>query len=325
MVRIDPEFVAATLPDDEKYEGTEVDANVLQALPSGITIKWSSTRGASFRAILSKLDTILEDGQEKSYFMKVYTLAAVVPGNVPKAVAYGVCASDPNRAFFLAEFRDMTDELPDIMDLVSIVAKIHQQPSLNEKFGFNVMTFSGKHASDNTWCDTWEEFFTRAMRDTMEAKLAIHGPDEELQELSEKILTKVIPRLIRPMETEGRRIEPVLLHGDLWHGNVSIDNETKEPVLYDPCCFYGHNDYDFGMWRASRCRMNRAHVQAYFKLAKITEPSEDQDDRQALYAMQRMRELSKEEMRRLVAKYGGGYEGYLASKEVSPLEASTKM
>jgi fructosamine-3-kinase len=201
----------------------------------------------------------LEDGQEKSYFMKIYTvsraldiargefestqqLAAVVPDNVPKAVAYGVCASDPNRAFFLAEFRDMTDELSSVTTLVSIVAKSHQHPSPNGKFGFNVTSFSGKHASDNAWCDTWEEFFTRAMRDTMEAELATHGPDEELQELSKKILAKVIPRLIRPMETEGRRIKPVLVHGDLWHGNVSIDEETKEPVLYDPCCFYGHNE-----------------------------------------------------------------------------------
>ncbi|KAH6632539.1 hypothetical protein F5144DRAFT_574412 [Chaetomium tenue] len=85
------------------------------------------------------------------------------------------------------------------------------------------------------------------------------------------------------------------------------------------------------MWRASRYRINKAHVQEYFKLAPVTEPMEDQDDRHALYAMRndlstsicwpankRMRELAKEEMRRLVAKHGEGYEGYLASK----LEAS---
>lgn len=30
MVWIDPEFVGATIPEDEQYEGTEVDANVLK-------------------------------------------------------------------------------------------------------------------------------------------------------------------------------------------------------------------------------------------------------------------------------------------------------
>ncbi|KAL2132433.1 hypothetical protein VTI74DRAFT_3802 [Chaetomium olivicolor] len=132
-------------------------------------------------------------------------------------------------------------------------------PSHNGKFGFHVTTFS---------------------------ELASHGPDEEFQKLSEKILTKVIPRLIRPMETDGRRIQPVLLHGELWHGNVSVDNATDEPVLYDPCCFYGHNEYDLGMWRASRYLTNRAHVREYFKRVKPSEPTEDQDDRHALYAMQ---------------------------------------
>ncbi|KAG7294520.1 hypothetical protein NEMBOFW57_004595 [Staphylotrichum longicolle] len=179
MVWIDPEFVGATIPEDEH----------------GVAIKWSCTYTASFWAISSKVDTILPDGQEQSYFLKVYTapraleiargefestqrLAAALPDNVPKAVAYGVCAGDPNRAFFLAEFRDMTDELPSVSEVAAIVAKIHQQPSPTGKFGFHVTTFSGKHASDNTWCDTWEEFFTRATKDTMEGELAIHGPEK---------------------------------------------------------------------------------------------------------------------------------------------------
>ena len=29
MAYVDPEFVVPTIPDDEKYEGTEVDPNVL--------------------------------------------------------------------------------------------------------------------------------------------------------------------------------------------------------------------------------------------------------------------------------------------------------
>jgi fructosamine-3-kinase len=136
----------------------------------------------------------------------------------------------------------MTDEMPSVEELVKVVNKIHQVQSPNGKFGFHVTTFTGKHAVDNEWTDTWEECFTRAMKDTMEGEVLIHGHNQELSDLSEKILTKVIPRLIRPMETEGRSIKSVLLHGDLWHGNVSVDNMTDEPVLYDPCCFYGHHE-----------------------------------------------------------------------------------
>jgi hypothetical protein len=80
------------------------------------------------------------------YFLKVYTinnaldiargefestqaLASIIHTNFPKAVGYGICAGDSNRAFYLAEFQRMKDELPAVSDLVSVVAKLHQKPS----------------------------------------------------------------------------------------------------------------------------------------------------------------------------------------------------
>ncbi|KAM7212467.1 Fructosamine kinase domain containing protein [Rhypophila decipiens] len=338
MVYIDPGFVVPGIPENEKYEGTEVDANVRKALPEGTTIKWVKTFVASCWAISSKIDAVLPSGEKQSYFLKVYIapraediargefestreLLSVIPNNVPQVVAHGPCASKPHRAFFLAKFRDMRDELPSASDLVSVVAAIHTKTSPNGKFGYPVTTFSGKHPMDTRWCDTWEEYFTRCMKDTMDAELTMQGPNSELQELSGRIFTKVIPCLIRPMETGGRKITPVLVHGDLWHGNVSLSYTT-------PCCFYGHNEYYFSMWRATRYLTSREHVDEYFKTNGRSEPQEDQDDRHALYALdlavsvlwpenKDMRELAIQEMKRLVAKYGDGYEGYLAAQGIS--------
>jgi protein-ribulosamine 3-kinase len=44
------------------------------------------------------------------------------------------------------------------------------------------------------------------------------------------------------METNGRKIEPTLCHGDAWQGNWGVDNNTDEPVIYDPCAVYAHNE-----------------------------------------------------------------------------------
>lgn len=35
---------------------------------------------------------------------------------------------------------------------------------------------------------------------------------------------------------EGVNIEPCLLHGDLWSGNISSD-KNSEPVILDPACY----------------------------------------------------------------------------------------
>ncbi|KIW33516.1 hypothetical protein, variant 1 [Cladophialophora immunda] len=337
---LSPEFEPPSIPEDEKYEGTEVDPNVLSALPDGTRAIWSATYRASFWAISTKIDAEDPEGDKKSYFMKVYTtvkaqaqaigeylstkaIYAVIPDSVPRPIALGSLARDPSKHFYLAEYKDMKEEMPPLRDLASVIANLHNNSiSPNGRFGFQVPT-SQSLQLENTWCDTWEEFFTRAFRNTVRLEQEIQGAHDELQRLADEMCDKVIPRLLRPMETGGRKLKPTLLHGDLWHGNIGVDLMTDQVVLYDCCAFYGHHEYDLGMFRASRYRTSRAHVDAYNELVPISDPAADFDDRNALYALRvdlevscgwpenkRMRQLAIEEMRRLVGKYPGGYEAW---------------
>ena len=69
-----------------------------------------------------------------------------------------------------------------------------------------------------------------------------HGQDEELAILTTAMFGKVIPRLLRPLGTGGRQIQPCLIHSDLWPGNVKPDAVTGEPIIFDSCAFWGHNE-----------------------------------------------------------------------------------
>lgn len=40
----------------------------------------------------------------------------------------------------------------------------------------------------------------------------------------ERVLALVLPKLIGPLESEGRMVKPWLLHGYLWDGNIRVDN-----------------------------------------------------------------------------------------------------
>lgn len=49
----------------------------------------------------------------------------------------------------------------------------------------------------------------------LDLDLKAAGPSE-LQDLAPGMFEKVIPRLLRPMETNGRSMKPSLVHGELW-------------------------------------------------------------------------------------------------------------
>lgn len=69
------------------------------------------------------------------------------------------------------------------------------------------------------------------------------GPCVELNELLPDLFDKVIPRLLRPLETNGRKLKPSLVHGDLWCGNVGvIDGDTGQAIVFDPSSFWAHNE-----------------------------------------------------------------------------------
>lgn len=143
-------------------------------------------------------------------------LHVTLPALVPKPIAWGTYRTDENVHFFLCTFCDMSNELCSLDTFPKMLAELHQEGvSPNGKFGFPVVTYQGRLAQDPTWYDTWEEAFSRNIDIYFEHELKAQGPDEEIAHLREIIMKRVIPRLLRPMETGGRSLTPRLIHGDL--------------------------------------------------------------------------------------------------------------
>lgn len=211
------------------------------------------------------------------------------PQNIPKPIAWGNYKSNEEMWFYLAEYHEMVDEVPDPQQFVSIIVDIHQKSMGNSptgNFGFDVPTHLANIPSDNGWEETWEKFFTKAMNRMLELEELSHGKDdEEFEELKEKLLTKVIPRLLRPLESGGQRVTPCLVHSDLWPGNCMPDADTDEIMIFDSCAYWGHNESDLGSWRAPRYRMGKPFLKEYQRRMGASYPEEDWDDRNALYAM----------------------------------------
>ncbi|KAJ4394734.1 hypothetical protein N0V93_003953 [Gnomoniopsis smithogilvyi] len=161
----------------------------------------------------------------------------VLPNFVPEPVGRASYACNLNIHFLILKLVKMSNDSPETQTFVKLLAQIHHQGvSPNGKYGFHVPTYKGTIPQYTKWHDTWEEAFHHSMKWFVYAEEKVAGPDEEMRKLCNGIFEKVIPRLLRPLETGGRKIRPRLIHGDLWSGNTSTDVDKNMPVIYDGAC-----------------------------------------------------------------------------------------
>lgn len=216
--------------------------------------------GVSFWANTGRINVERADGTPQSFFIKVISkelgknmihgeyesikaIYTLLPDFVPKPIAWGTYKTIPNTHFFLCQFREMIDEMPDPDKFAARLAALHQNSkSPNGKFGFHITTYGGNLPQLNGWEESWEIYFTKSMRWALELELEAKGPNSEFDVLVPALFDRVIPRLLGPLESEGRSVKPSLVHGDLWYANSGIDVVTNESLVFDACCFYAHNE-----------------------------------------------------------------------------------
>ncbi len=219
-------------------------------------------------------------------FESMRAIAKVVPTFVPTPIAWGTYAAHPSIHFFLCAFQDLSDDSLDIAKFCEKVAQMHlKSVSPTGQYGFHVTTHHGNLPQNNKWNDSWESFFAEGLKSMFELEEQTQGTSSAIEELRGPLFGKVIPRLLRPLETGGRKIKPSLIHGDLWYGNASTDLDLDEPMVYDACSFYAHNEYELGSWRPARNKFSKAFNKAYHRHFHIADPVEDYDDRVALYSV----------------------------------------
>jgi fructosamine-3-kinase len=212
---------------------------------------------------------------------------ALIPGIVPKAVAWGKYTFTPPDTFFLIEeFHDLDMSLPSPKSLAHRAVQLHSQISPNGKFGFEVPTFDGIAPHPDGWETSWRVFFTRVLRKSVETDAAANGVWHELSRAAEHLLQNIVPQLLDPLQKGPDPIKPRLIHGDLWGGNIGKDQETGEIIFLDVGSFYGHNELDLGMWRRYGAQnLGQLYLDEYKCIFPPSEPQEGFDDRNRLYSM----------------------------------------
>ncbi|RHZ78126.1 hypothetical protein Glove_167g82 [Diversispora epigaea] len=183
-----------------------------------------------------KNSQVMFEGEKES----LEAISEAVPGFAPKPLCVGTL---PNGGAFLVTTFLQISGSPVQELFARKLAQLHSTYSPNGKFGFSVATMCGTTEQDNTWENDWETFFReRRLKSMIDKCLKKYSSDFRLRELGEIVINKVIHYLLQDIE-----VKPVLIHGDLWSGNWGVNTIKKEPIVYDPCSYYGHNEMELSI------------------------------------------------------------------------------
>lgn len=201
-------------------------------------------------------------------FESLKAIHAVTPSFTPEPFAWGrYQKEDPETYFLLAEFREIGEQPPDPVKFTARLAQLHRE-------GFHITTCHAKLTQvTNCWDSSWEALYRDQLAHQVQMDEEKHVIWPEFQRVCRLTLEKVIPRLLGPLQSNGRTIKPCLIHGDLWDENTATDMNTGEPFVFDAGAMYAHNEYELGNWRAPRHRLsNKSYVENYKLNFPVSEP-----------------------------------------------------
>ncbi|HVL00544.1 MAG TPA: fructosamine kinase family protein [Dongiaceae bacterium] len=109
-------------------------------------------------------------------------------------------------------------------------------------FGFEADNVIGRTPQINHWRQNWWEFWCQNRLQPQRRLAQLRGMRAGLLEKLDHLIERI------PQYFGDHQPQPSLLHGDLWSGNLAVDEQGR-PVLYDPAVYFGDGETDLAMLR----------------------------------------------------------------------------
>ncbi|KAF9735565.1 hypothetical protein PMIN06_000551 [Paraphaeosphaeria minitans] len=296
----------------------KLDPAVVELLcldPEQTTVSSAGGGGCS-SALTSKITSKFSDDTEKSFFMKTgegedaevmfagehMSLKAIhdtVPSLCPQSYGHGRFSSQSSTSFLVTDFLNLAPRSAPKLSAPSLaakLAKLHTTPAPvpdgydKPMFGFPVTTCCGDTPQDNSFKDTWADFYANnRLRFILCRAEKSNSVNNELHTLVETTASKVVPRLLGDEHlNNGQGVKPVVVHGDLWSGNAGVGtigcNTGAQDIVYDSSACYAHNEFELGIMKMFG-GFGGSFLKEYHDQCPKTEPVAEYEDRVKLYEL----------------------------------------
>jgi len=162
---------------------------------------------------------------------------------------------------------------PSAADDVAIadgLAQLHALPG--SAFGFDGDNFIGRTPQVNQYRDDWWTFWCECRLRPQWRLAQLKGMRSALLDRLEALIERI------PAFFGEHQPQPVLLHGDLWSGNLALD-ENDRLCLFDPAVYYGDRETDIAMTRM----FGALRPGVYARYHAVHPESKGADTRRVLY------------------------------------------
>jgi fructosamine-3-kinase len=192
--------------------------------------------------VKSAADTPRNRAMLQGEYMGVQEMAKTKTIRVPNPIALGHARS---RTFLVLEYLHFTSGSSQF-ELGQQLAQMHRTTSPNGHYGFSVDNTIGATFQPNLpWYAKWEDFWLEHRLNHMLSLTGNVGISETDIEL--------LRQKVRSILSRHSKVQPSLVHGDLWGGNKGFCKDDPKgsqrivPCIFDPAAYYGDREVDIAM------------------------------------------------------------------------------
>ncbi|KAK4211566.1 Fructosamine kinase-domain-containing protein [Rhypophila decipiens] len=220
---------------------------------------------------LATIDTATGDSGYRMLeadYESTVAMEEIIPSNTFRVIARGCYAlEEPEKTYFLLfDYKELAkpQEVYPVR-LGQAIARLHTKSRASDhyppkntalggkEFGFDRQTCCHTFQQYHEWSLAWHEFVAKHTEKLLKSELSKWEEErrsDEHEQLCVALVERVIPRLLRPLETDGRTIDPVLVHGNLDYGgfnkDMSQEDNDGETIFHNGGVLWAHNEYDLG-------------------------------------------------------------------------------